>query len=212
MGKDYKTPEIEKTLKFGNRMWTTQKYYPKILEPYRNTISKLYDAEFSKLPAKNGEVEVNNWVSDITKGKITNIIDQVSPDTAFLIVNALYFKASWAKSFEEGKPQEFTKFDGKKIIVPMMTRESKKQAAGRFTTELVKGRSDKCISVAIPYEHHSDPLKLGRFEMLIIMPEHHRGLQIFQYNAERNVDEVDSFSNIIELALASLEDSREHPS
>merc|ERR1711944_251438 len=70
--KDYKTPEIEKTLKFGNRMWTTQKYYPKILEPYKNTISKLYDAEFSKLPAKNGEVEVNNWVSEITKGKITN--------------------------------------------------------------------------------------------------------------------------------------------
>merc|ERR1711936_59271 len=208
--KDYKTPEIEKTLKFGNRMWTTQKYYPKVLQPYRNTISKLYDAEFSKLPAKNGEVEVNNWVSDITKGKITNIIDQVSPDTAFLIVNALYFKASWAKSFEEGKSQEFTKFDGKKIIVPMMTRESKKQAAGRFTTELVKGRSDKCISVAIPYEAAEGLGNEGRFEMLIIMPEHHQGLQVWQFNAEKSVDEVSTHGNIIEMALASLEDSREN--
>jgi serpin B len=191
-------------------MWTTQKYYPKVLQPYRNTISKLYDAEFSKLPAKNGEVEVNNWVSDITKGKITNIIDQVSPDTAFLIVNALYFKASWAKSFEEGKPQEFTKFDGKKIIVPMMTRESKKQAAGRFTTELVKGRSDKCISVAIPYEAAEGLGNEGRFEMLIIMPEHHQGLQTWQFKAEKNVNEVSTHDNIIEMALASLEDSRDN--
>jgi len=210
--KDYKTPEIEKMLIFGNRIWTTQRYFPKILQPYKDNIMKLYDAEFLKLPAANGEVDVNNWVKEITKGKITNIIDSVSPDTAALIVNALYFKASWAKSFEDGKPAEFTKFDGKKVIVPMMTRDSQKQAVGRFNADIVKGRGDSVIAVAIPYKHHSDPLKLGRFEMLIIMPEHHRGLQIFQYNAERNVDEVDSFSNIIELALASLEDSREHPS
>jgi len=134
----------------------------------------------------------------------------VSPDTAFLIVNALYFKASWAKSFEEGKPQEFTKFDGKKIIVPMMTRESKKQAAGRFTTELVKGRSDKCISVAIPYEAAEGLGNEGRFEMLIIMPEHHQGLQVWQFQAEKSVDEVSTHGNIIELALASLEESREN--
>ena len=84
------------------------------------------------------------------------ISDSVSPDTAMLIVNALHFKASWAKSFEDGKPQEFTKTDGSKTIINMMRRESKKQAAGRFETELVKGRSNKCIAVAIPYEVNDD--------------------------------------------------------
>merc|ERR1712018_779443 len=210
--KDYKTPDIEKMLIFGNRVWTTQRYFPKSLEAYKNDIAKLYDAEFLELPAENGEVDINNWVSDITKGKISNIIDSVSPDTAALIVNALYFKASWAKSFEDGRPAEFTKFDGKKVIVPMMTGDSQKQAVGRFNTDIVKGpKGNSVLAVAIPYKHHSDPLKLGRFEMLIIMPEHHIGLQIFQYNAERSVDEVDSFSNIIELALPSLEESRENP-
>jgi len=211
--KDYKTPEIEKMLTFGNRLWTTQRYFPKILQPYKEKIMKLYDAEFSKLPAENGEVEINNWVKEITKGKITNIIDSVSPDTAALIVNALYFKASWAKSFEEGRPAEFTMFNNRKVIVPMMTRDSQKQAVGRFNSDIIKGnKGDSAIVVAIPYKHHSDPLKLGRFEMLIIMPEDPRGLQFFQYNAERNVDEVDSFSNIIELALDSLENSRKNPS
>jgi len=210
--KDYKTPDIEKMLIFGNRVWTTQRYFPKILEAYKNDIAKLYDAEFLELPAENGEVDINNWVSDITKGKISNIIDSVSPDTAALIVNALYFKASWAKSFEDGKPQEFTKFDGNKVFVPMMTRDSQKQAVAKFETELVQGRSKEVTAIAIPYKHHSDPLKPGRFEMLIIMPEHHLGLQFFQFNAKKAVDEVDGFGNLIELALDALEDKRENPS
>ena len=81
-----------------------------------------------------------------------SILDSVAPDTAFLIVNALYFKASWAKSFDEGDLQEFTNLDGKREPIRMLKRESKKQAAGRFETELVQGRSNKCITLAIPYE------------------------------------------------------------
>ena len=80
------------------------------------------------------------------------VADSVSPDTAALIVNALYFKASWAKSFEDGKPQEFTKFDGNKVFVPMMTRDSQKQAVAKFETELVQGRSKEVTAIAIPYK------------------------------------------------------------
>ena len=47
------------------------------------------------------------------------------------------------------------------------------------------------------FQHHSDPLKLGRFEMLIIMPEHHLGLQFFQFNAKKAVDDVDTLGNLI---------------
>ena len=70
----YQTPDIEKMLIFGNRVWTTQQYFPKILEAYKNDIAKLYDAEFLELPAENGEDDINKWVSDITKGKFTDII------------------------------------------------------------------------------------------------------------------------------------------
>jgi len=212
--KDYKnqTLGIDKMLIFGNRVWTTERYFPKILQSYKQSISKFYDAEFMKLNETDGEKDVNEWVEDITEGKITNIIDSVSPDTAALIVNALYFKASWAKSFEDGKPQEFTIFNGKKVLVNMMTRDSQKQAVAKFETELVQGRSNKCIALAIPYESATDPLKLGRFEMLIIMPENHLGLRFFQFNARKAVDETDSLGNIIELALGSLENSRKNPS
>ena len=80
------------------------------------------------------------------------ISDTVSPETAFLIVSTLFFKASWTESFKEGRSQEFTKTNGYKIKIAMMTRNSKKQVVAHFTTGLVQGRNDKCIALAIPYE------------------------------------------------------------
>merc|ERR1712020_79382 len=79
--KDYKTPEIEKTLKFGNRMWTTPRYHSKIEQSYQNMIKKFYDAKFEKLPAdeKQAVAAVNNWVNETTNGKISNIIGKFSP-------------------------------------------------------------------------------------------------------------------------------------
>ena len=78
----------------------------------------------------------------------------MSPDSALLIVNALFFSGSWTESFDEGKPQLFTYYNGNgdPVLVPMMTRYSKKQVVAHFTTDLVNGRDDKCTALAIPYE------------------------------------------------------------
>jgi len=209
--KSYKGTEVEKNLKFGNRMWTTPRYFPKIDGDYKSKLENLYGAQFAKFAANNPEKEVNDWVKEVTQGKIDKIVDSVSPETAFLIVNALFFKASWAKSFDEGKPTEFTKLNGQKVLTPMMNRDSKKQFVAQFTTDLVKGRSDKCIALAIPYEAPDGKGAIGRFEILIIMPEHHRGLQFFQDKAEKLVAENFGSDNIIELALEALQGKRNNP-
>jgi len=209
--KSYKGTDVEKNLKFGNRMWTTPRYFPKINEDYKSKLENLYGAQFAKFAANNPEKEVNDWVKEVTQGKIDKIVDSVSPETAFLIVNALFFKASWAKSFDEGKPQEFTKLNGQKVLTPMMNRDSKKQFVAQFTTDLVKGRSDKCIALAIPYEAPDGKGAIGRFEILIVMPEHHRGLQFFQDKAENLVAENFGSDNIIELALEALQGKRNNP-
>ena len=41
---------------------------------------------------------------------------------------------------------------GSRVIIPMMTRNSKKQVIAEFTTDLVAGLTDRCIALAIPYE------------------------------------------------------------
>merc|ERR1711971_1247536 len=84
--KSYKGTDVEKSLKFGNRMWTTPRYFPKI-DDYKSKLENLYGAEFAKFAANNPEKEVNDWVKEVTQGKIDKIVDSVSPETAFLIVN-----------------------------------------------------------------------------------------------------------------------------
>ena len=91
-----------------------------------------------------------------TRIAITYISDGVSPETAFLIVSTLFFKASWTKSFNEGRSLEFEKLNGNKVLIPTMTRDSKKQVVAKFNTDLVQGRTDKCIALAIPYEVCTD--------------------------------------------------------
>ena len=79
------------------------------------------------------------------------ILDSVPPETTLLIVNALYFKASWSYVFDEDdERKQFTKKDGSKVKIPMLTRISQQQTAAKFNTDLV--RNMPFTAVAIPYE------------------------------------------------------------
>ena len=44
---------------------------------------------------------INNWCSENTAGKITEIIDELSPNDVMVLINALYFNAPWAEAFDE---------------------------------------------------------------------------------------------------------------
>ena len=76
--KNYKGTSVEKTIKFGNQLWTTPRYFSKIDEGYKCKIEQLYGSEFSKLVAKNPEKEVNDWVKEVTQGKTDKIIGKFS--------------------------------------------------------------------------------------------------------------------------------------
>jgi len=43
--------------------------------------------------------QVNEWCAEKTHGKITNILDELNPATAMLLINAVYFKADWEHKF-----------------------------------------------------------------------------------------------------------------
>ena len=75
--KSYKGTDVEKNLKFGNRMWTTPRYFPKIDGAYKSKLENLYGAKFAKFAAKNPEKEVNDWVKEVTQGKIDKIVGKL---------------------------------------------------------------------------------------------------------------------------------------
>jgi len=49
---------------------------------------------------------INDWVSDKTHGKITEIIDEIDPMTLMFLINAIYFKGTWQYEFERDKTVE----------------------------------------------------------------------------------------------------------
>lgn len=68
--------------------------------------------------------KVNGWVSDRTKGKITELLQEndVSSLTRVILTNAIYFKGDWERAFEEKatRPGTFHQADGGTSEVPFM--------------------------------------------------------------------------------------------
>lgn len=49
---------------------------------------------------------INGWVSDNTNGKIETILDQITPLQVMFLLNAIYFKGTWQKEFNEEGTEE----------------------------------------------------------------------------------------------------------
>ena len=66
---------------------------------------------------------INQWVSEKTNGKIDKIVDQIDPSSILFLINAIYFKGAWEKTFDAAKTREdnFTLAHGTKRL-PMMSQ------------------------------------------------------------------------------------------
>lgn len=87
---------------------------------------QFYQAEVSELdfshPSAPGTV--NAWVDRQTNGKISELVDRLSPETQLLLVNAIYFKGKWSQPFEKTLTQNlpFTLLDGNQKQHPLMSQ------------------------------------------------------------------------------------------
>jgi serpin B len=68
--------------------------------------------------------QINTYVAKATNDRIPHLIDDgaIDPRTVLALVNALYMKASWVSTFDEGQTQDqrFTQLDGATQTVQMM--------------------------------------------------------------------------------------------
>jgi serine protease inhibitor len=73
--------------------------------------------------AHAAEVEINQWASDQTHGRITGIADGiVTPNTDLILANAIYFKGRWLDPFDKAltKERPFHPATGAAKNLPMM--------------------------------------------------------------------------------------------
>jgi serpin B len=108
-----------------------------------------------------GPADVNTWVNRKTEGRIDKIIDRLDPETAAVVLNAVYFKAPWFDPFDKARTQAkpFAISPSQTVQAPIMHRE------GIFPVVTSAGFS----AIRVPYQ-------ALRLHMVIVLPDDAGGL------------------------------------
>jgi len=130
------------------------------------TINKYYyDAEVSALDFGNEQQSletINGWVAEKTHDKIETIIDRISRDHVMFLLNAIYFKGTWQKEFNEESTEKLPFYLGndENIQTEMMQR----------LDTLPYMKNDLFSAIELSYGK-------GNYNMYVFLPETGRTLE-----------------------------------
>ncbi|NXX12915.1 A1AT2 antiproteinase, partial [Podargus strigoides] len=119
--------DVNITLNIGNAFFTAIGYEPE--ETFLQSTEQFYDAEFFSSnfhEPEEAKTQINKYVEEKTKGKIPELIAGLDPSTVLVIVNYIFFKAAWEKSFDPLRTYEDDFFvnTNASVRVNMMQRDS----------------------------------------------------------------------------------------
>jgi len=99
----------------------------KLEDNFKGIAVSTYESDVTNVDFKKGADaanEINQWVEKQTNQKIKDLIksDQLTGDTAMILVNALYLSAKWSIPFKEGltKNEKFYKTADETLELPTM--------------------------------------------------------------------------------------------
>ncbi len=148
------------TVKIANAIYLNQGYE---LQPDFVQKAKLYyDADPETRDFRDGKTMdvINQWASDHTENMIKKVLDEDSfnPYAVSYLLNAIYFKGSWAKKFDKAMTMKeaFNHVGSTKEMtyVDMM----------RQTSEFEYAETDDCQALRLPYGN-------GSFQMTVLLPK-----------------------------------------
>lgn len=89
-----------------------------------NYLGAMQALDFSQSAASLSTI--NSWVAKNTKNKIPTILDQLDPYTVMVLVNAIYFNATWLNAFKpaQTRTMPFTLTGGSTVSTPFMNQEA----------------------------------------------------------------------------------------
>lgn len=143
------------SLQIANSIWYSQSI--SILPQFLQTNSNYYNANIQSLDFSNPASinTINNWVNTQTKGKILTIINQIPPGEVMYLINAIYFKSTWANRFDvaQTNKQTFYLADNTPVQTDFMN--------GRVS---YNAYNDSTVSVfELPYANN-------KYSMVIVVP------------------------------------------
>ena len=115
----------------ANSVWFDKQFTP--LPTFIDTVKYYFDAAAQQLDFRSATAPqtISQWAADKTNGRIKDLIQQIDPAEVMFLVNAVYFKAPWSKEFDPKRTNtgSFTRADGTRVNVSMMSREGIFRAA-----------------------------------------------------------------------------------
>lgn len=147
-----------------------------VLETYKSLLKEDYDAEVFP----GNLVEINSWCNEKTYGKIPKILEDLSPDSVCVILNAVYFKGDWVRPFEKSMTMDspFKLLDNQSIEIPMMSQ----------TSSFSVFENEDYSSILLPY-------KGDRVSMVVLLPSEGSSLDNLELSADTFEDLWKNLSN-----------------
>ena len=144
------------TIGIANSIWHRQG--ETLRAPFIKANRTYYGAEVRPLDfaSPRSPKVINDWCARQTNKRISRIVDRIPSDALLYLINAVYFKGTWAKTFDrdDTQPAQFHKVDGSTQKVQMMYR----QGDYRY------GTNDVCRFLEMSYGN-------GAFGMVVMLPQ-----------------------------------------
>jgi serpin B len=150
-------------LYIANDIWV-QKGRFSLLDEFKHLIHRFYRSEIKvadfQTAAEQERQRINRWIGKKTANRINELLAPrtVTPQTQFILTNAIYFKGLWQTAFDPADTQErpFIRLDNSEVHVPTMYQNA----------ELNYFEDDNIQLIELPYKTS------GRteFSMVILSP------------------------------------------
>ena len=108
-------------LKLANSLWPQEG--SNVLPSFLDLVSNYFNSEVHPTdPRQAGAKDtINEWIEDNTDGLVKNVIGELPPEVAMLLVNAIYFRGSWKTEFDPANTHEANFYTGSdSVLVDMM--------------------------------------------------------------------------------------------
>ncbi|KAM9703423.1 alpha-1-antitrypsin homolog [Menidia menidia] len=130
------------------------------LETFQNDVRRYYRGEIFKIDfsePRDAATEINTFIANKTRDKIKDMVQELDPDTAMVLINYVYFKGQWKYPFENELTHkgDFHLNNTTKVKVDMLSRTAV------YQTYWDHSRQTRVI--ILPYK--------GSTSMMIVLPD-----------------------------------------
>ncbi|XP_056219550.1 alpha-1-antitrypsin homolog isoform X1 [Seriola aureovittata] len=148
----------DEQLDVGNAVAVHSGFTP--LEKFLKDVKDFYPGDIFKVNVTRLEeaaAEINTFIANETQDKIKDVVQQLNPDMAMVLINYVYFEAQWAKRFNQEftDEEDFHVDNTTKVRVDMMTR------TGDY--KIYRDDQSQATVITVPYK--------GNASMMIVLPD-----------------------------------------